>query len=144
MALLAMDQYGWMLTGLEQRLVPARTQEEILMTLRIGKVPVWLPSVMASAQKEIPASWETTSDSLAAWLVLELEAGYLILVKAVAPPGSEVWVGDLCARGIVDRGFPVYLARRCFTAWWLGATDQDEMVRILEGNEAPRTRIVSA
>ena len=39
---------------------------------QVGKVPVWLPSAMAIAAPDIPACWDVTSDSLAAWLAGKL------------------------------------------------------------------------
>jgi aspartokinase-like uncharacterized kinase len=143
MALLAMDQYGWMLAGMEPRLMPAQDRDELLDRLQAGHIPVWLPSGMVGAREDIPTIWELTSDSLAAWLALELQAEHLLLIKAVAPDRGKVWVGDLSARGIVDTAFPSYLARGQFTAWWLGSGSYREIAPILEGDKAPGTEIVA-
>ena len=143
MALLTMEQYGLMLAGIEPRLIPARNKERLLIVLHAGHVPVWLPAGMAGTREDIPATWETSSDSLAAWLTLELQADYLILVKAVAPKPGKVWVDELCARGIVDTGFSSYLVRGRYSAWWLGSGDYPRLAQILKGAELPGTEILA-
>lgn len=143
MALLAVDQYGWMLAGMDPRLVIAQARDELLTHLRAGHVPVWLPSRMAGAREDIPASWQITSDSLAAWLALELGAPRLLLIKAVAPDRGKVGAEELSARGIVDATFPSFLARGEFTAWWVGSQAYQEIAGILKGDRAPGAEIVS-
>jgi len=68
MALLAMEQFGRMLIGMHPRLVAADSASAIGYALARSEVPVWMPSAMALACADIPASWNVTSDSLAAWL----------------------------------------------------------------------------
>jgi aspartokinase-like uncharacterized kinase len=143
MALLAMEQYGLMLAGIEPRLIPARNKDRLLTVLHAGHVPVWLPAGMAGTREDIPATWETSSDSLAAWLTLELQADCLILVKAVAPKPGKVWVDELCARGIVDAGFSSYLVRGRYSAWWLGSADYPKLAQILKGEKLPGAEILA-
>jgi len=101
LALLAMEQYGLMLAGLQPRLRPAASLAEIRRVLAAGDVPVWLPTRMALGRPDIPESWDMTSDSLAAWLAARLHAEGLLLVKSVAvPPASAV--EDLARQGVVD------------------------------------------
>jgi aspartokinase-like uncharacterized kinase len=63
MAILAMEQFGWLLSDL------------------IPGVPVLLPSGLPL--DELPASWDVTSDSIAAWVAHRVGAERLVLVKAV-------------------------------------------------------------
>src|SRR5882672_7935642 len=67
MALLAMEQYGCALASLNGTFVLADSLAAIRQALAATQVPVWMPSRMALAA-DIPASWDITSDSLAAWL----------------------------------------------------------------------------
>src|SRR5712671_4273419 len=67
MALLAMEQYGCALASLNGRFILADSPAAIRHALDAACVPVWMPSRMALAAKDIPCSWEVTSDSLAAW-----------------------------------------------------------------------------
>jgi aspartokinase-like uncharacterized kinase len=119
LALLAMEQYGLMLAGLQPRLRPAASRAEIRRVLAAGDVPLWLPTRMALGRPEIPETWDVTSDSLAAWLAVQLGAEGLLLVKSVAvAAGSSV--EDLAREGIVDPLLPGFLrgvpACRCIDA----------------------------
>jgi dihydroneopterin aldolase len=110
MALLAMEQYAFMLADLAPALVPAPTLDAIVTISQSGRVPVWLPVGMVLGEAEIAASWEVTSDSLAAWLAGRLGARHLVLVKsAEASDGSSPT--DWVASGLVDPAFPDYAER---------------------------------
>lgn len=82
LALLAMDQYGLLLTGLTPALVTASSELEISERGWQHRAIVWLPSKMVLADDTIPKNWEITSDSLSAWLANKLGAEQLILVKS--------------------------------------------------------------
>src|SRR5690242_9630066 len=60
MALLAMEQFGRALAGLDAHLSPAATIAAIDAALRAQKVPVWSPTRMV-LKADIPASWDMTS-----------------------------------------------------------------------------------
>jgi hypothetical protein len=108
MALKAMDQFGLMLCGLSSTCKPATGLTAIDDFLAKRCVPVWLPSAIASREPEIPATWDMTSDSLAAWLARELCADRLVLVKSCALPSAET--AELARRGVVDAAFPSFAA----------------------------------
>jgi dihydroneopterin aldolase len=143
MALLAMEQYAWMLAGLRRRLSPVASRDEMLAASNAGAVPVWLPSRMVLARSDIAASWEVTSDSLSAWLARDLKASLLILVKAVAlrQPGTAA---ALARDGIVDRAFPAYLARCGCECSILGAAEHRALAAALRDGVAPGTRVLPA
>ena len=140
MALLAMDQYGWMLMGLEPRLKPASSLPEIQDRLLAKEVPVWLPGVTIGDHPEVPQSWDVTSDSLAAWLARVLRAEGLALVKSVSPPERDVSVTELSREGIVDAALPGFLAQADFQTVWLGPDNPAEFIRIVSG-DAARTNV---
>jgi hypothetical protein len=77
--------------------------------LGCGKIPVWLPSSVAIPASDIRASWDITSDALAAWLSGKLGADALLLVKQTGAFSSGDDVDCLTARGIVDAGFAAML-----------------------------------
>jgi aspartokinase-like uncharacterized kinase len=144
MALLAMDQYGWMLMGLEPRLKPASSLPEIRERLAVKQVPVWLPGLTLGDHPAIPQSWDVTSDSLAAWLAGELRADGLALVKSVIPADETVSVEDLSRQGVVDVALPGYLAQADFQAVWLGPDDHTEFIRMIRDGTTRRLPISAA
>ncbi|PAQ04929.1 (5-formylfuran-3-yl)methyl phosphate synthase [Mesorhizobium temperatum] len=109
MAILAMEQFAQVILDRDERLAPARSLDEMLRALDAGKVPVWLPSSMALSAPDIPASWDITSDSLAAWLAGKLGANALLLVKQTGAFFGSDTIDSLAVRGIVDAGFAAML-----------------------------------
>jgi dihydroneopterin aldolase len=109
MAILAMDAFGHVILDGEACMAPARSPDEIERTLGEGKIPVWLPSSMTIGASDIPASWDITSDSLAAWLAGQLGAEALLLVKQTQAFSAEDSITDLVERRIVDAAFAAML-----------------------------------
>ena len=129
MALLAMEQYAWMLADLLPWLAPCRTIEEIRAALGAGAVPVWLPSELALGDPAIPESWDVTSDSLAAWLARRLGAALLVLMKSVAAP-RPLEPEALAEGGAVDPLFPRFFAESDASLDWIGP-GEEERLRLL-------------
>jgi aspartokinase-like uncharacterized kinase len=109
MAILAMDQFGHVILDRDDRLTPARSLQDMECALQDGKIAVWLPSSLAIPASDIRASWDITSDALAAWLAGKLGADALLLVKQTGAFTSADDVASLTARGIVDAGFDAML-----------------------------------
>ena len=109
MAILAMEQFAQVILDRDERLAPARSLEEMGRALDAGKVPVWLPSSLALPAPDIPASWDVTSDSLAAWLAGKLGANALLLIKQTGAFSGSDTIDSLAVRGIVDAGFAAML-----------------------------------
>ena len=96
MAILAMEQFGWLLSDL----IP-------------GGVPVLLPAGLPL--DELPASWDVTSDSIAAWVAHRVGAERLVLVKAADGLG-------------VDEYFPRALEGARFETWVIGPARLAELL----------------
>jgi 5-(aminomethyl)-3-furanmethanol phosphate kinase len=109
MALLAMEQYGCALANLATSLQLAASAAAIRRVLLAGGVPVWSATRMVRAAKDIPWSWDVTSDSLAAWLAGRIGAKRVLLVKHVEPPVGRLRAAALVADGIIDPAFPRFL-----------------------------------
>ena len=109
MAILAMDAFGCVIMDGQARMTPARSLDELERALDEEKIPVWLPSSMTIGAADIPASWDITSDSLAAWLAGRIKAEALLLIKQTEAFSAEDSVADLMARGIVDPAFAATL-----------------------------------
>jgi aspartokinase-like uncharacterized kinase len=110
MALLAMEQFGRALASLKRGYRIAASVTAIHRALRDGRVAVWAPAAMVLPCNDIPASWDISSDSLAAWLAGRLGVKRLLLVKHGAAHEWPVSAADLAARDIVDVAFPRFLA----------------------------------
>ncbi len=122
MGLRAMEQFGLMLCGMQQGLVPARTETEIRKVLDENQVPVWLP-VQTLASEDLSPSWDVTSDSLAAWLTRRLAAERLVLVKSCPLPEGEMGMAELSRKGIVDAAFPGFIHAAAFEVWLVSRED---------------------
>jgi 5-(aminomethyl)-3-furanmethanol phosphate kinase len=140
MALTAMEQYGRALVGLGNGLVLAGSPAAIERAVRDGRVPVWAPTRMALCAKDVPSSWDITSDSLAAWLAGKLGAARIVLVKHADMP-TAVQANDLAARGIVDALFARFLAVAGAEAFVAGPHDHAAATRAIRAGETPGTRI---
>lgn len=109
MAILAMDQFGHVILDHGRNLVPAWSLEDIEHALRDCKIPVWLPSALTIAAPDISASWDVTSDALAAWLAGKLGADGLLLVKQSREFSERDDIAGLTDRGILDPAFAAML-----------------------------------
>jgi aspartokinase-like uncharacterized kinase len=123
MAVQAMDQYGVLMAGLNRQLVTAASELEIAERGWQHRGIIWLPSKMVCANEHIPASWDVTSDSLAAWLARTLDAEHLVLVKSLRPLQERNTFEALVQDDMVDAQFPSFAADHGFTTWVLGKED---------------------
>ncbi len=141
MAVLAMEQYGLMLSALAPELRPAATLDEIRAMQDEGKVPVWMAARMTAGRDDIPGRWEVTSDSLAAWLAAEVGAELLVLIKSTEPPaggdGGAAPVTELQRAGLVDAALPSFIRGRAFAVRCVGPQGHQDMAQALEGGAAP-------
>ncbi len=78
MALLAMAQFAEALAGLSPRLRPTSNLAGMQTAIAAGAVPIWSPWPLSDGLEALPASWDLTSDSLAAWLAGKLRARRLV------------------------------------------------------------------
>lgn len=121
LALIAMDQYGLLLTGLNAQLAIASSELEIAERAWQHRAIIWLPSHMVLADDQIPKTWEMTSDSLAAWLANKLAAQQLILLKSKKPQTTELH--QLHQNHFVDACFTKYVEGQAFSSWILSKED---------------------
>jgi 5-(aminomethyl)-3-furanmethanol phosphate kinase len=144
MAILGMEQFGWLLS----ELIPGAERCTDLGRVGGGGTTVLLPAALAL--DALPASWQVTSDSIAAWVAGRLDAGRLVLVKGVdglyaecparGEPIASLSVAELAALqpGGVDAYLPVALEGARFETWVIGA---ERLVELIERGTAVGTRI---
>ena len=147
MAILGMEQFGWLLS----ELIPGAERRADLARVSAGRTTVLLPAALPL--DPLPASWEVTSDSIAAWVAERAGAGRLVLVKEVdglyadwpprGEPLAQLTVAELAAlrTGGVDEHLPVVLEPTRFETWVIGGHDPGRMVELLERGTTVGTRI---
>lgn len=139
LAVLAMDQYGHLLTGICPELVVADSELELAERGWQHRAIVWLPSRMVLTDESIPASWSVTSDSLAAWLALKIGAERLVLVKSGEQAAAEVTLPQLGNAGVVDDAFRDFAARLACPVHVVGKGSHAAFAEALTGGEMPGT-----
>ena len=149
MAILGMEQFGWLLSDL----IPGAVRCAGLAQVPAGRTTVLLPAALPLDR--LPASWEVTSDSIAAWVAGRIGAGRLVLVKGVDglfadwPPRGEplarLTVAELAAlpAGGVDEHLPAMLAGARFETWVVGGRDPARLAELLEHGTTVGTRIAA-
>lgn len=113
MALLAMQQMALLFKGLKPDFVIAANVEAIQNQLGRKRTVIWSPDIIELDNAGIPASWDITSDSLAAWLTKTLSATELVLIKSAAID-SGLSLQQLAAQNIVDKAFCDFVAQTAF------------------------------
>jgi 5-(aminomethyl)-3-furanmethanol phosphate kinase len=114
MAILGMEQFGWLLS-------------ELIPHTRV-LLPAGLPL------DDLPASWQVTSDSIAAWVADRVGAERLVLLKAV---------DGLYPDG-VDEYLPTILQQARFETWVISGRDPARITELLDRGTTTGTRIPAA
>ncbi len=113
MAILAMQQMALLIKGLKSDFSIARSVTDIRRQLHRQKIVIWSPDIVELECAAIQASWDITSDSLAAWLAKALSATELILVKS-ANIDANLRLQQLAKQNIVDKGFCDFVRQATF------------------------------
>ena len=117
----------------------------------VGHAAVLMPARLPL--DELPASWQVTSDSIAAWVAAQLRADRLVLVKEVeglfaewparGEPLAQLTVAELAALrpGGVDEHLPTVLEQAGFDTWVIGGREPQRLVELLDRGTTVGTRI---
>ena len=147
MAVLGMEQFGWLLS----ELIPGAERRADLARVSAGRATVLLPAALPL--DPLPASWDVTSDSIAAWVADRAGADRLVLVKEVdgvfaewpkrGQPLARLTVAELAALrpGGVDEHLPAVLERASFETWVISGRDPERLVELLDRGTTAGTRI---
>jgi aspartokinase-like uncharacterized kinase len=152
MAILGMDQYGYLLADLIPGSVAVRGLEEAKDVALAGRVPVLLPFEMVHSADALPHSWDVTSDSIAAWVAQQAGAEMLVLLKDVdglysAHPYHDASAGLLCeisrqqlaGCGGVDGYLSALLGDAGFTLWVVSGEKPERLSELLSGEDTVGT-----
>jgi aspartokinase-like uncharacterized kinase len=153
MALLAMDQYGFVLGRLIEGSSLETGMSSACREAESGRVAVLLPSAAVLASAGLPHSWQVTSDTIAAWVARETGARMLVLLKDVdglmpAPDMSEEVIREMTAgqlaehRGGVDGHLSKFLSLTKLETWVISGRKPDRVAELLNAGTTAGTRIV--
>lgn len=158
MALLAMDQYGYLLN----RLIKGSTLETepaaARKTAESGRVAIFLPSSAVIRNDPLPHCWQVTSDSIAAWIASEMSCMRLVLLKDVdglIPLRSAGKVaGEIIDRLTVEQlarhsgGVDAYLARFMdrtrLETWVVNGLKPGRVSELMDSGTTTGTRIIAS
>jgi (4-(4-[2-(gamma-L-glutamylamino)ethyl]phenoxymethyl)furan-2-yl)methanamine synthase len=90
MAVLAMDQYAYLIAGRLACSALVMNVREARTALGNGRVPVLAPSQWLREADPLPHSWDVTSDAVAAWVAGAVGARRLVLVKPAGAAGADL------------------------------------------------------
>jgi 5-(aminomethyl)-3-furanmethanol phosphate kinase len=139
MAILGMEQFGWLLGDL----IPGAELRSDLASAAAGRTTVLMPAALPL--DELPASWDVTSDSIAARVADRAGAGRLVLVKAIDDlhGRTRLTVAELAALrpGEVDAYLPTALERASFETWVIAGRDPRRLIELLDRGTPTGTRI---
>ena len=159
MALLGMDQFGLLLSEMIPNCRVASSLSVIGGLGSSGRVVVLLPSRLVFRARSLVASWDVTSDSVAAYVAGRLGATKLVLVTDVdgvfsADPkvdkGSELLAEvsasgllELSARTSVDRFLPTLILKFGLDCFVVNGRFPERVAQVLASESAICTHILA-
>jgi aspartokinase-like uncharacterized kinase len=155
MALLAMDQYGYVLSKLIDDSLAIADLHSACRRAESGRAAVFLPSAMVIREDPLPHSWRVTSDTIAAWVALKSSCRRVILLKDVDGvlsvennkrllPGllTEMTVKQMSEHaGCVDEYLAHFLASVRVETWVINGLHPERLSQLLDTNHTLGTRI---
>jgi aspartokinase-like uncharacterized kinase len=153
MALLAMDQYGYLLSHLIENSALATDPASAVRISMPAHVPVLLPSASVLHDRRLPHSWDVTSDTIAAWVAYETGCRKLVLLKDVEglnssdttrghQPIREMTVQQLTKHaGGVDAYLAGFLSFKNLETWIINGLKPERIRELLDSGSTAGTRI---
>lgn len=153
MAILAMDQYGYLLADLIPGSRSIRSLEDAQGLAEAGSVPVLLPFDLVRRADVLPHSWTVTADSIAAWVARLAGAERLVLLKdrkGLSSPVDGAGGSSLCAVTLDQlagwKGVDGYLAHLLrgagFDLWILNGERPECLTELLETGQTEGIRVL--
>jgi dihydroneopterin aldolase len=140
MALLAMEQYAIACASAVPDVLLIGDEAQ-LRRLGEGRIAIWLPSRMARGADDLPETWQVTSDTLALWLTLRLDAPALVVVKSVDATARALTADVLVEQEIVDPLFARFARRSNADIWLAGPRDLAGAGALFAAGKLPGKRV---
>lgn len=157
MAILAMDQFGLLLSSITPNSCASYTLEKAKKLSATGTLPILLPSRLMFCKDPLEHSWDATSDSIAAYIAGVLHVKKLILATDVDGIFTTDPKEDLNARLIeklsanellswnkrtsVDKLLPRMLLKTRLDCYVVNGKHPKRIKAILENEKTPCTQI---
>jgi len=135
MVLLGMDSHALLLHGIHSNIATAANFAAIWANAAAGNASVWMPGGLARERADLIDDWDMSSDSLAAWLAVELGAERLILVKSGACPCHAVDTLAMVRDGLLGPDFPGWRRRFRGKVWCVGRDQVEDLAAALDRDE---------
>jgi 5-(aminomethyl)-3-furanmethanol phosphate kinase len=149
MALLAMDQYGYVLNDLIQDSFPTWNPVAEGKAAEKGRTAILLPSEIIIRSDPLPNSWQVTSDTIAAWIAQASSCPRLVLLKDVdglMTAGNELMadmpVEKLAVHsGGVDEYLFQFLSSARLETWVINGNSPERLSQLLKTGHTIGTKI---
>ena len=149
MALLAMDQYGYVLNSLIADSCLTSDLPSARQAAERGQAAILLPSTIIIRSDPLPNSWQVTSDTIAAWIARETDCPRLVLLKDVdglMTVGKklipEMTVEELARHsGGVDEYLAHFLSSAQLDTWVINGNMPQRLSELLATQHTLGTRI---
>jgi aspartokinase-like uncharacterized kinase len=159
MAVLGMEQFGLLLSELIGDAITIASLEKSKDYWKSESTPVFLPSKMMFREEPLEASWDVTSDSIAAFVACRVNADAVILAKDVdgifdsdpkknpnAKLIAKLSLSKLSKRAGqtgVDRYLPRLLKEKGLDCYFVNGLFPERIAQVLDGKETTCTWISS-
>jgi aspartokinase-like uncharacterized kinase len=154
MAILAMDQFGYLLSDLIPHSKPVRGLEKARKIALAGRIPVLMPFDLLQKADCLPHSWMVTSDSISAWVAKLAGAPKLVLLKDVdalhinarTRKGDgklldHITLDELAGYNGVDRYLATIVSDSCLDLWIINGNKPHRMEELLAKGETRGTHL---
>ena len=149
MALLAMDQYGFLLNQLIPESCLTADIAYACESAGTGRVSILLPFALMMKEDPLPHSWDVTSDTIAAWVSHRTASSRLVLLKDVdglfVPGGvtKDITVEDLKSHaGGVDVYLANFLTQASIETWVINGLRPERLAELLNTGRTTGTKII--
>jgi 5-(aminomethyl)-3-furanmethanol phosphate kinase len=149
MALLAMDQYGYILNQLIENSYLSPDLFAARETAESGRPAILLPSTIVIQSNPLPHSWQVTSDTIAAWVAQAACCPRLVLLKDVdglMTAGKEL-ITEISTENLaehpggVDEYLSKFLSSASLETWVMNGSSPGRLTELLKTGRTVGTKI---
>lgn len=131
MAVLAMQQYGYLMKSLCPKLHLVSSKQQLNDCWNTRKVAIWEPFDMVREHCKLEKTWDITSDSLAAWLANYLMVDQLLYVKSADVTLTKTSLKELLNESCIDPNLPNKLAEMDIPVYFIHKSHSNKFKKLL-------------